>query len=56
MEEEEEEEEEVVEHRLPVKDEEVNTGASLEKNDVNATTTVHAWGTPMGKITKEEGI
>ncbi|XP_066478129.1 cilium assembly protein DZIP1 isoform X2 [Tiliqua scincoides] len=38
------------------KDEEVKTGAALEKNDASATSMVHAWGTPMGKLTKEDGL
>ncbi|XP_053166113.1 cilium assembly protein DZIP1 isoform X2 [Hemicordylus capensis] len=44
------------ENPLPAKDEKVKTEAAIEKNDANATTMVQAWGTAMGKATKEEGL
>lgn len=42
------------ENPLPVK--EVKTAAAIAKNDTSATSMVHAWGIPMGKLTKEEGL
>lgn len=45
-----------LEEENPVPLKEVKTGAAIEKNDASATSMVHAWGTPMGKLTKEEGI
>ncbi|XP_061486081.1 cilium assembly protein DZIP1 isoform X6 [Rhineura floridana] len=38
------------------KDETVKNAAAIEKKDSNVTSMVHAWGTPMGKPTKEEGL
>ncbi|KAJ6660865.1 hypothetical protein lerEdw1_017022 [Lerista edwardsae] len=45
-----------LEEENPVPLKEAKTGAAIEKNDASATSMVHAWGMPMGKLTKEEGI
>ncbi|XP_062983472.1 cilium assembly protein DZIP1 [Elgaria multicarinata webbii] len=41
---------------LLAKEEKVKNVAALEKNDSNVTSMPHAWGAPMGKSPKDEGL